>query len=61
LKGQTAYSVLLSNSTLTGVWFWKISNTGREVNPEFAEGLKDLEDFSHLLPLYHFSLVPGYS
>ena len=28
-----------------------------EVNPEYAEGLKDLEGFSHIILLYHFSLV----
>ena len=28
-----------------------------EINPEFAEGLKDLESFSHLILLYHLSLV----
>ncbi len=28
-----------------------------EVNPEYTEGLKDIEGFSHLFLLYHFSLV----
>ena len=28
-----------------------------EVNPKYAEGLKDLEGFSHIILLYHFSLV----
>jgi tRNA (adenine37-N6)-methyltransferase len=28
-----------------------------EVNPTYAEGLKDLEGFSHIILLYHFSLV----
>jgi len=28
-----------------------------EVNPEYTEGLKDLEGFSHIILLYHFSLV----
>ena len=28
-----------------------------EVNPEYVEGLKDIEGFSHLILLYHFSLV----
>ncbi|MBP1726393.1 MAG: hypothetical protein H6Q51_1691 [Deltaproteobacteria bacterium] len=32
-----------------------------EVAPEFAEGLKDLEGFSHILLLYHFHLSKGYS
>jgi tRNA (adenine37-N6)-methyltransferase len=28
-----------------------------EIFPEFAEGLKDLDGFSHLILLYHFHLV----
>ena len=32
-----------------------------EVNPKYAEGLKDLEDFSHIILLYHFSLVKACS
>jgi tRNA-Thr(GGU) m(6)t(6)A37 methyltransferase TsaA len=32
-----------------------------EINPEFADGLEDLEGFSHLILLYHFSLVKGYA
>jgi len=32
-----------------------------EVGPEFAEGLKDLEGFSHILLIYHFHLSKGYS
>lgn len=28
-----------------------------EVNPAYAAGLKDMEDFSHLILLYHFHLV----
>ncbi len=32
-----------------------------EVNPEYAEGLTDLEGFSHVILLYHFNLVKGYS
>lgn len=31
-----------------------------EVFPEFAEGLKDLDGFSHLLLLYHFHGSRGY-
>lgn len=31
-----------------------------EVYPEYAEGLKDLEGFSHVILLYHFHLVKGY-
>jgi len=30
-----------------------------EVFPEFAEGLKDLEGFSHIILLYHFHRVQG--
>lgn len=30
-----------------------------EVFPEFTEGLKDLEGFSHLILLYHFHHAPG--
>ncbi len=32
-----------------------------EVFPEFQEGLSDLEGFSHLILLYHFHRVRGYS
>jgi tRNA-Thr(GGU) m(6)t(6)A37 methyltransferase TsaA len=32
-----------------------------EVNPEYTEGLKDLEGFSHIILLYHFSLVKARS
>ena len=32
-----------------------------EVNLEYIEGLKDLQDFSHITLLYHFSLVKGFS
>jgi len=32
-----------------------------EINPEYAEGLTDLEGFSHIILLYHFNLVKGYS
>ena len=31
-----------------------------EVFPEYAEGLKDLEGFSHIILIYHFHLVRGY-
>ncbi|MCD6520936.1 MAG: tRNA (N6-threonylcarbamoyladenosine(37)-N6)-methyltransferase TrmO [Anaerolineae bacterium] len=30
-----------------------------EVFPEYAAGLEDLEDFSHVILLYHFHLVKG--
>jgi tRNA (adenine37-N6)-methyltransferase len=32
-----------------------------EVNANYAEGLKDLEGFSHLILLYHFNLVKSYA
>lgn len=32
-----------------------------EVNSEYTEGLVDLEGFSHIILLYHFNLVKGYS
>ena len=28
-----------------------------EINPEYIEGLRDLEGFSHIILLYHFNLV----
>jgi tRNA-Thr(GGU) m(6)t(6)A37 methyltransferase TsaA len=32
-----------------------------ELKPEFAAGLKDIEGFSHLILIYHFHRVEGYS
>jgi tRNA-Thr(GGU) m(6)t(6)A37 methyltransferase TsaA len=32
-----------------------------EVNPEYGDGLKDLDGFSHIFLLYHFHLSQGYS
>lgn len=32
-----------------------------EIEPEFAEGLRDLEGFSHIILIYHFHLSEGYS
>ena len=32
-----------------------------EIYPEYAEGLKDLESFSHIILLYHFHLIKGCS
>ena len=32
-----------------------------ELNPEYAEGLKDLEGFSHILLIYHFHRSEGHS
>jgi tRNA-Thr(GGU) m(6)t(6)A37 methyltransferase TsaA len=31
-----------------------------EINPDFIEGLKDLEGFSHIILIYHFHLSEGY-
>ena len=32
-----------------------------EILPEFSEGLKDLEGFSHLVLVYHFHMTRGFS
>ena len=32
-----------------------------EVKPEFCEGLKDLDGFSHIILIYHLHLSEGYS
>jgi tRNA-Thr(GGU) m(6)t(6)A37 methyltransferase TsaA len=32
-----------------------------EINPEFTEGLKDLEGFSHIFVLYHLHRISGYT
>ena len=32
-----------------------------EVEPEYAAGLKDIEDFSHIFLIYHLHLSEGYS
>lgn len=32
-----------------------------EVFPRYADGLKDLDGFSHIILIYHFHLVEGYS
>jgi tRNA-Thr(GGU) m(6)t(6)A37 methyltransferase TsaA len=32
-----------------------------EVKPEYADGLKDIEGFSHIILIYHFHLSDGYS
>ena len=32
-----------------------------EVFPEYTEGLKDIDGFSHLILIYHFHLSEGYS
>ena len=32
-----------------------------EIRPEYIEGLKDIEGFSHIILIYHFHLSVGYS
>ncbi|MBL7073825.1 tRNA (N6-threonylcarbamoyladenosine(37)-N6)-methyltransferase TrmO [candidate division KSB1 bacterium] len=32
-----------------------------EIFPEYAEGLKDIEGFSHIILIYHFHLSKGFS
>lgn len=32
-----------------------------EINPEYVNGLQDLEGFSHIILIYHFHLSKGYS
>ena len=32
-----------------------------EVFPEYADGLRDIEGFSHVILIYHFHLADGYS
>ncbi|MDI6795001.1 MAG: tRNA (N6-threonylcarbamoyladenosine(37)-N6)-methyltransferase TrmO [bacterium] len=32
-----------------------------EIEPEYCEGLKDIEGFSHIFLIYHFHLSHGYS
>jgi tRNA (adenine37-N6)-methyltransferase len=40
---------------------YQSDNRGQiELFPEYIEGLKDLEDFSHLILLYHFHKSKGY-
>ena len=31
-----------------------------EINPEYVDGLQDLEGFSHIILIYHFHLARGY-
>ena len=38
----------------------KGANGTVEVFPEFAQGLKDLDGFSHIILIYHFHLSTGY-
>jgi tRNA-Thr(GGU) m(6)t(6)A37 methyltransferase TsaA len=32
-----------------------------KIEPEYADGLKDIEGFSHIILIYHFHLSEGYS
>jgi tRNA (adenine37-N6)-methyltransferase len=32
-----------------------------EINPEYVDGLQDIEGFSHIILIYHFHLSKGYS
>jgi tRNA (Thr-GGU) A37 N-methylase len=32
-----------------------------EIQPEYTEGLNDIEGFSHIILIYHFHLSVGYS
>jgi tRNA-Thr(GGU) m(6)t(6)A37 methyltransferase TsaA len=32
-----------------------------EIEPEYVDGLKDIEGFSHIILIYHFHLSEGYS
>ena len=32
-----------------------------EIKPEYVDGLKDIEGFSHIILIYHFHLSKGYS
>lgn len=32
-----------------------------EMHPDYIEGLKDIEEFSHIILLYHFHLSKGFS
>jgi len=32
-----------------------------ELNPEYADGLQDIEGFSHIILIYHFHLSKGFS
>ncbi len=32
-----------------------------EIKPEYIDGLKDIEGFSHIILIYHFHLSKGYS
>ena len=49
-----------ANTPIQGT-FAKGSKGEVEVLPEYADGLKDIEGFSHVILIYHFHLSNGYS
>jgi len=49
-----------TNTPIQGT-FAKDAKGSVEVFPEYADGLKDIEQFSHLILIYHFHLSNGYS
>ena len=48
------------NTPIQGV-FEKTAKGTVEIFPEYAEGLKDIIDFSHIILIYHFHLSNGFS
>ncbi len=49
-----------ANTPIQGT-FAKAAKGEVEIFHEYAEGLKDIEGFSHLILIYHFHLSSGYS
>jgi tRNA-Thr(GGU) m(6)t(6)A37 methyltransferase TsaA len=49
-----------ANAPIQGT-FAKDAKGEVEISPEYADGLKDIEGFSHLILIYHFHLSGGYS
>lgn len=49
-----------TNTPIQGT-FAKDAKGTVEIFPEYADGLKDIEGFSHLILIYHFHLSNGYS
>ena len=48
------------NTPIQGV-FEKAAKGTVEIFPEYAKGLKDIIDFSHIILIYHFHLSTGFS
>ena len=48
------------NTPIQGV-FKKAAKGTVEIFPEYAEGLKDITEFSHIILIYHFHLSNGFS